>query len=127
MKVSPPPKSVSAEVRNCYNRVNAVRARYGLQLLEWNDELAECANIRAIDISESFSHTRPDGSQWYSLNPNLLYGENLAYGYYSSKSVHNAWMGSQDHKDNILSSEFTQIGIALYKTDTSWYWVQEFY
>jgi uncharacterized protein YkwD len=49
-------------------------------------------------------------------------GENIAKGQRSPLEVMNAWMNSPGHKANILSVNFTQIGIAYYNTE----WVQAF-
>jgi uncharacterized protein YkwD len=42
-----------------------------------------------------------------------LIGENLALGYRSSQSVVNGWMNSPGHRENILTSGFDEVGIAL--------------
>ena len=38
----------------------------GLRTLEYDTALEEVALVRAKEIAISFSHTRPDGSQWYT-------------------------------------------------------------
>jgi uncharacterized protein YkwD len=40
-------------------------------------------------------------------------GENLAGGYMTPESVMDAWMGSPDHRSNILSSAYTDVGISV--------------
>lgn len=107
--------------------VNEKRNEEGLDPLTWNKTLAKDASSRAKEISKKFSHTRPNGKEWYTLDEKNMYGENLGKNYTTAQDVFDAWMNSESHKENILWEEFTQIGIALYITkDGSYYWVQEF-
>lgn len=120
------PGSLSTEAGEVFAQVNRARAEIGLSELVWSDELAAAAEIRAQEIHQSFSHTRPDGSPWWTANGEIIYGENIAKGYQSAESVLTAWMESSDHKENILYSGFETIGIAVYNVDGKWYWAQEF-
>ena len=117
---------LETELDEVFRQVNEIRKEAGQTELVWSDDLADAAGIRAKEIHVTFSHTRPDGSEWWSVNENLVYGENLARGYQSADSVMKAWLASAEHKDNILYSDFQSIGIAVYKVDGKWYWVQEF-
>jgi uncharacterized protein YkwD len=87
--------------------------------------------IRSNEIIKSFSHTRPDGSRFYTVFDDTysfrMIGENLAAGYTSASSVVNAWMNSEGHRANILKDGYTQIGIGITKDkDGRIYWVQIF-
>lgn len=117
---------LSMEAEEVFAQVNQARADVGLPELVWSDELAAAAEVRAQEIHQSFSHTRPDGSLWWTVNSEIIYGENIAKGYQTADSVVMAWMESSDHKDNILYSGFQTIGIAVYNVDGKWYWAQEF-
>lgn len=117
---------LETELDEVFRKVNEIRREAGQTELIWSDELADAAGIRAKEIYRTFSHTRPDGSEWWSVNEELVYGENLARGYQSADSVMKAWLASAEHKDNILYPDFQSIGIAVYKVDGKWYWVQEF-
>lgn len=119
-------EGLESEVSAVFDKVNQVRAEAGLEELVWCDELAEAADIRAKEIQEAFSHTRPDGSEWWTVNREIIYGENLAKGYQDAESVMSAWMESSEHKDNILYAGFESIGIAVFEYDGKWYWAQEF-
>ncbi len=58
--------------------------------------------------THEFSH---DG--WYKFPSNFSYrGENLARGYPDATSTHQALMNSPSHKKNIVSKNYTHIGIA---------------
>ncbi len=114
------------EIKDVLAHVNAARTEIGLPELVWNEELAKAADIRAKEIEQIFSHVRPDGSEWWTVNEEVIYGENIARGYQNADSVMEAWMKSSEHKDNILYASFQTIGIALYESNGQWYWVQEF-
>ena len=105
---------------------NQQRAAAGLSALTWNDSLMACAAVRAQEASVSWSHTRPDGSQWYTVNPAIQGGENLAMGYQSAQDAVNAWMASPTHRENVLYPSFRYVGIAIYNVNGSWYWAEEF-
>lgn len=75
-------------------KVNAIRVANGLSEVRYDASLEQAANVRAQEASTSFSHTRPDGSAWYTVNDALMYGENLAEGYNSADEVVDAWMAS---------------------------------
>jgi len=54
-------------------------------------------------------------------------GENIAWNARSSKEVVKGWMESPHHKENILKTEFTEIGVAVVKNKKGEpYWVQVF-
>ena len=107
--------------------VNQQRAAIGLKPLAWSSSLTNAANVRSSEISTLFSHTRPDGRSWYTVNSRIQGGENLAYGFSSPESALQAWMQSPTHKENILWPTFKSIGISIYVSDNgTYYWAQEF-
>ncbi len=106
---------------------NQQRAAAGLPALAWNQGLADAAFVRAQEIVGTFSHTRPNGSDWWTVNSQLMYGENLAKGYSSADAAVQGWMASPTHKANILDGGFKTVGIAVFRgSDGKWYWAQEF-
>lgn len=108
--------------------VNRQRTAAGLPALVWSDELAVAADVRANDeMVRSFSHTRPNGSEYWTVNSDIIWGENLAKGYNTSEGVVAAWMASPTHAANILDAGFVTCGIAIYEdADGKLYWAQEF-
>ena len=107
--------------------VNQQREAAGLSDLTWNNGLVQAAQVRASECATSFSHTRPNGSDWWTVNSDLMYGENLAQNYSSAKEVVAAWMNSPSHKANILSADYHTIGVAVYQDANGvWYWAEEF-
>lgn len=114
--------------------VNERRAEQGLAPLTMNYTLVSAAKVRAAEITQSFSHTRPNGTSCFTAfsEAGVSYwgaGENIAGGQGSPESVMNDWMNSEGHRENIMKPEFTQIGIACYYDPNSPYkynWVQCF-
>ncbi len=112
--------------RTILDLVNQQRAAAGLAALTWDNDLEMAAAVRAAENVQLFSHTRPDGSDWYTVNPQIMHGENLAYGYNSAQEVVTAWMNSPTHAANILYPQFTRCSIAIYKNGSTYYFAQEF-
>ena len=63
--------------------INKYRAAAGLGTLTRDKALNAAAATRAMELEEQFSHTRPDesGSEWWTVNPDICYGECLSKGY----------------------------------------------
>ena len=111
---------------SAYDQINDIREQYGLNALVWNGKLEQVAKVRAEESSQSFSHVRPNGSQWYTVNSKIQGGENLAYGFDNANDVVDAWMNSYSHRDNILYGEFESMAIAVYEEDGIYYWSNQF-
>ena len=116
----------SSMARAVLDLVNQQRAAAGLPALSWNDTLAESAGIRATEIVVNWSHTRPDGSEWWTAGAQTEMGENLAYGQSSAEQAMTEWMNSPGHAENILRSSFTTMGVSCYVCNGTYYWVQHF-
>lgn len=121
-------KAPAATSDNIYDLVNAARAENGLSPLTYYAEGQQAADIRVAEIAQYFSHTRPDGSDCFTIQNELglsmfLCGENIAVGYQTNSAVMNGWMNSPGHRANILSGYFTHIAVA---TDGC-YWVMLFF
>lgn len=108
------------------DKVNQIRTSYGLSTLRYDASLENASSVRASEITVKFSHTRPDGSDWYTVNEDLVYGENLAEGYKTADDVVDAWMASPEHKANILKSDYTTMSVSMTSKDGRNYWAQEF-
>ena len=106
-------------------QVNAERAKYGLDPLSVSGELTRAACVRASEIVEQFSHTRPDGSSWSTVSMSA-FGENIAKGQRTADRVMAAWMSSTGHRENILRPSYGSIGVCAYVTGGITYWVQLF-
>lgn len=111
--------------------VNQERAKAGLSPLKYDWELARVAEHKSLDMHNKryFSHQSPtygspfDMMKSYGINYRAA-GENIAQGQTSAVQVMNAWMNSSGHRANILSNQFTHIGVG-YVADGH-YWTQMF-
>ena len=97
--------------------INDARSEAGLEALKPEPALARAAEIRAREASVCWSHTRPDGSPWYTAGAGTSYGENLARGYRAAGSVVAAWLRSPAHASNILCPKFRSVWIAAYRAE----------
>lgn len=111
--------------------VNEQRAKNGLQPLTMNWELSRVARTKSEDMARNryFSHTSPTyGSPFDMMRSfGISYrsaGENIAYGQRTPAAVVDAWMNSAGHRENILKSSYTQIGVGYYANGN--YWTQMF-
>lgn len=110
--------------------VNVQRKKYGLNSLKADAVLTSVASKRAVQIVSQFEHnyngvTAGDmldsaNYEWWS------WGENIAYGQTTPEEVVTAWMNSEGHRRNILSSNFGRLGVGCYFKGTTPYWVQVF-
>lgn len=114
--------------------VNQERKKAGLSPLSANWELARIARTKSNDMATNryFSHTSPTyGSPFQMIQSfGIVYssaGENIAMGQKTPEEVMRAWMNSSGHRQNILNSSFTEIGVGL-ATNASGqnYWTQMF-
>ena len=111
--------------------VNQERTSRGLQPLLKHDGLMVAAAARARELSQRYSHTRPDGSECFTILWHLgidygYAGENIAMGQRTPEIVMNDWMNSSGHRANILSENFDYIGVGYTMVDGHPYWVQLF-
>ena len=118
-------------INEVYEITNNYRSLVGVPSLTLDSSLVEAASIRAKELSDSFSHTRPNGSSCFTVLSELgisygTAGENIAAGYSSSQSVMEGWRSSSGHYQNIISSKFKKIGIGVNIINNQYYWVQIF-
>lgn len=112
--------------------VNQERAKEGLSPLSIDQPSAAAALVRAKEIENSFSHTRPNGSSFSTAltEQGARYrrsGENIAWGQKTPEQVMQGWMNSPGHRANIMNPNFTSIGVGYYRsTSGTNYWTQLF-
>lgn len=118
----PAAKSFASDITasNIIKLVNEVRNIQGLEPLSENFILNKIAADKLQDMVENkyFAHTSPQGkTPWYWFGKNKYdyeyAGENLAIDFMTAEKQHAAWMKSETHKKNILSPNFTEIGVAV--------------
>lgn len=111
--------------------VNEARAEEGLPALTLDPDLVEAAEIRAKELTEYYSHTRPDGSRSQTAIKEcggiyFFNGENIAKGGAITSNIQ-VWMSSSGHKAQILGEQFECYGAAAYRDENgSTFFVQVF-
>ena len=109
------------------DRINAERTAQGLSPVEMDAVLLDAAMQRALECAVYYDHTRPDGSDCFSVtNWRGWVGENIAVGYGSPDAVMDGWMNSQGHRENILRSNFTSVGVGVFQYNGTLFWAQFF-
>ena len=99
---------------------NKDRKDSGVVPLKEDQSLSLAASKKADDmfLKNYWSHNAPDGTTpWVFIKDagySYVYaGENLARGFNNSKGVVDAWMNSPEHKQNVLSPNFEDVGFAV--------------
>jgi len=96
------------------------------------EPLRRAALLRAEEITEYFSHTRPDGRDCFTAFTEsgvdyLTAGENLAAGHRTPSDVVRGWMNSPGHRENIVNPAFGRMGVGIVMDETGRiYWTQAF-
>ena len=114
--------------------VNQNRTAQGLSSLTLDSSLCTVAQTKAEDMIANgyFSHISPIyGSPFDMLDasgiPFFAAAENIAWGQRTAQAVMDSWMNSQGHRENILSGDFTKIGVGYARGGQyGTYWVQLF-
>ena len=131
---SPEPEWVDpdAYAQEVLTLTNAQRDAAGLNPLSADPVLTEMAMLRARELEESYSHTRPSGENCKTVFGEFetdlrFWGENAAKGNRSPEAVMEAWMGSQGHRENLLREDAGYLGVGVSQDeDGILYWVQLF-
>jgi uncharacterized protein YkwD len=113
--------------------VNQERQTAGCAPLTSNDRLRDAAQAHSDDMAarDFFDHVNPDGTdpgrritaagyRWST------YGENIAKGQQTARSVMTSWMNSPGHRANILNCAFKNLGVGVHQGDGGPYWTQDF-
>lgn len=105
---------------NIINLTNKDRQKFGLPELRQNLELNTAAYNKANDMfnKQYWDHFGPSGeTPWQFITSSgyeyVYAGENLAKGFQTSEGVVQAWMASPTHRENILSPNYQEIGVAV--------------
>ncbi len=143
---APPSTSVStinfsAQIEQLiFTKVNDERAKAGVSTLNYSSLMEKYARIKSQDMGDRnyFNHQNPEGELITTQmdRDGITYrawGENIAYiggvtdlNQLAEQFMTN-WMNSSGHRANILSENFTSIGIGVYKSGNRYYATQEFY
>jgi len=96
--------------------------------LAWNDLLFAAAAGHAEDmaVNNYFSHDALNGRTFSQRISDAGYnwsaaGENLAAGQAGISQVITAWLDSPGHCENLMSTSFTEVGVACVRNDAARY------
>ena len=109
--------------------MNIERAAHHLPPLREDPRLDAAADDRVHDMRSLryWSHVAPDGRTPFDFFPPhgytfLAAAENLAAGFESLQRLISGWMGSRGHRENILSPEYEDCGVAVIEGSTMQPW-----
>ena len=96
--------------------LNAYRAKNGLSAWTQDDALTTAAGVRAYECSvlQSKSHTRTDGSDWYTvlnIDENFNYSEITGIAGQSAAEMARSWIAGESINAGLLSEEYTACGL----------------
>jgi len=103
--------------------VNKERSERGLNTLVSNQRLQVAAQWKANDMIEKdyWEHFHNGKSPWVWMKEAgyeyIDAGENLAIDFSELEPMHQAWMNSPTHRDNIINSKYKEVGIGIASGD----------
>lgn len=115
---------------------NESRGDRGRKNLKKATKLQTSSKIRAAELDDRWSHTRPNGQKWSTTlkkagikMKNISYGENLAMMCLGARSdyddawlesvaedLHEGLMNSTSHRNTLLRSKYKYVGISAWST-----------
>lgn len=112
--------STNIDIEDLFSISNQKRNDNGLQSLNLNPKLNLAALAKANDMftDNYWAHVAPDGTTPWTFITNAGYqysaaGENLAKDFNTSSGVVDGWMASTLHRDNILNTNYQDVGYAI--------------
>lgn len=110
--------------------VNKERMKYGCQPLTIHENLQKASKVRSKELRQVFDHYRPNGEVCFTVLDEFhcndrMAGENIAIDFTTPARVMDAWMNSFMHRMNILTYNYSHIGVGHYKKSRD-YWTQLF-
>lgn len=113
--------SLTAQEQEMFTLVNQARAQANVPALKVDMELTKVARVKSQDMIDNnyFSHNSPKYGSPFDMMKSfgikfVHAGENIA-GNQTVPAAHNALMNSPGHRQNILSTDYTHIGIGIQK------------
>jgi len=115
---TPPPQNVTP-ARAVFNAINDERIAHGLNPLVWCQHLADVSLAHSTDRvhnPQSNPHIGSDGRDWNERAGRHV-GENIG-GFFPNNPTRavNTWMNSTAHRNTILTSGWTVMGVGGYGT-----------
>lgn len=123
-----------------FNKVNEERSKAGVATLTYNTTMEKYARIKSQDMGDNnyFNHTdlngnyittkmESDGVKYNNWGENIAYISGITDPTELANQFMTNWMNSQGHRENILSTNFSSMGVGVYKIGNTVYATQEFY
>lgn len=123
-----------------FNKVNEERAKAGVPALTYNTTMEKYARMKSQDMGDNnyFSHEdlsgnlittqmKKDGVTYRAWGENIAYVGGMTDPNAIADKIMTNWMNSSGHRANILSTNFSSIGVGVYKSGNRVYATQEFY
>lgn len=139
-KPMPSDKFMAQVEQLIFKKVNEERAKAGVPQLQYNTTMQKYARIKSQDMGDNgyFSHNdlqgnlitvkmEKDGVRYNAWGENIAYIGGVTDPNALASQFMTNWMNSSGHRANILSTNFTSIGIGVYKSGGKVYATQEFY
>jgi Cysteine-rich secretory protein family len=118
--------------RQLFDAVNREREAQSMPVLLWDEALARAARLHARRMADLnlVEHQLPGeadiqrrcadvGARFSAIAENIAVGNN-------PDTIHNGWMHSIGHKQNILNPLYNAVGIAVVRTNVGMFAVQDF-
>jgi uncharacterized protein YkwD len=132
-----PQSAATAEMEDeVLARINQIRQGEGLKPLRINRPLAAVARgfSRQMAVENFFSHDAPSGEtfedrirnarlEFFRIGENIYKCNNLPK---PAESAVKAWINSPGHRKNVLTAEYTETGIGVWKVGKNYYFTQDF-
>lgn len=116
--------AVTAATTNAYTAqvladINAARGSEGLPKLKLDPRLQRSAYLKLRDMLDKgyFAHGGYNAFIDRAGYPRVYSGENLARYFTEASEVTPAFLASTAHRDNLLATKYTDIGVAYSETD----------
>lgn len=105
-------------------QTNLARTQANLAPLKLNSKLNKAAYLKVQDMFDKqyWAHDAPDGTKPWKWLGDAGYnynkaGENLAKNFSTTNGVITAWLGSPEHKANVMNPDYQDVGFAVMDGD----------
>lgn len=111
--------------------MNQERKKAGLNALTYNAEIYECGVIRANEAMDVWSHTRPNGTKYWTVYEDCgktitnCCGENLAKTFKDPYQIVEMLMNSEAHRKNILYEDFKSVCVVVLVDENGYYYMAQ--
>ena len=125
--------SITAQEENAFLLLNEDRAANGRAALELDPALCDLARLKSRDmfLNNYFSHTSPTYGSAAQMLSSYGYaftsvGENIAH-HATVEKAQAAFMSSSGHRQNILGSQWTKVGIGVWEDSQGFVYVTQLF